>query len=767
MGGFLNRGNWGVLFCGFLMLLCGVGFPGEVDLSEAVIVHPSNPRHIKAGDFLADEIKERMGVSIVASTSMPSSDKAAIVIGTLSAFPTSYSLPAGISVPTSKEGFALWINTTDRAATTVYIVGRDDRAVLFGVGMLLRKLNIEPGRITIDGDLHIATSPVYSIRGHKLLTKQGNPKDIINWTDSDQKIQMALELAMFGTNIVDIHKIDRQFDIEVSQKLAEYGLDCWMTFSGGKLQGINETNDIRERFGKLDSIDGLSIPGGDFSGTPEHGILIDKIKSFAPLFRQVYPETKFFFSLQCGKDHAQEQTDLILDYLQRNRPAWLTGISYGPWTKTPLDKMRQRLGTQYVIKHKPDICHNRGCQYMIPKWPRPMARTWGRNGISAMPRTQASIIRATQKYTDGFIAYNHTGTSNDINKFIWSALAWDPSADVNDILFDYGRVFFGYKVAKDVADGLLMLEDNWRLPAEQNDKAQKTLEHWLAIAKKVPGGFEKNWRLEIFTTRAYIDAQVVKKYNLENQLETKAYQELKKARQVGVAPAIANARKQLARIDTEFVSKEKMLEQMATLGLKRYADMDSTLDNLYHALNNRQWLEVEFEKILAMDDKDKQLSRIARIVNWEDPGPGGFYDNLGVVGKQPHLVRNKRWEDDPGFDYSPIEFNMHKPASTMRQSMLVSAFTRYNNPLIMRWTGLDKTAQYKMRVIYAGPYKAQMTCETDEGLIVHGPTGNAGPKELEYDIPTSATSDGTVELKWKITNIVRGPSVSEIWIIKK
>jgi hypothetical protein len=206
---------------------------------------------------------------------------------------------------------------------------------------------------------------------------------------------------------------------------------------------------------------------------------------------------------------------------------------------------------------------------------------------------------------------------------------------------------------------------------------------------------------------------------------------------------------------------------MASLGLKRYSDLDSTLENLYHALNNRQWLEADFEKILALKDKNRQLSMIERIMNWEDPGPGGFYDNLGVPGKQQHLVRNMRWKDDPGFDYSPIEFNMHKPSSNLRQSMLVSAYTRYNNPLVMRWDGLDKTAEYKMRVIYAGPYKPQMTCESDEGIIIHGPRGNTGAEAVEYDIPHSATKDGTLELRWKITNVVRGPSVSEIWIIKK
>ena len=45
---------------------------------------------------------------------------------------------------------------------------------------------------------------------------------------------------------------------------------------------------------------------------------------------------------------------------------------------------------------------------------------------------------------------------------IWSALAWDPEADVGVIVEEYGRAFMGHAYAKDVAQGLYMLEANWR-----------------------------------------------------------------------------------------------------------------------------------------------------------------------------------------------------------------------------------------------------------------------------------------------------------------
>ena len=100
-------------------------------------------------------------------------------------------------------------------------------ALHFEIGLLSCKINR-------------GNSPAFSSDTLRTVEEQ------LDWTNSDQKMQMALELAIFGTNIIDIHKIDGQYDIEVSKKLDEYGLDCWITFSGGKLQEMNDTNDVRK-----------------------------------------------------------------------------------------------------------------------------------------------------------------------------------------------------------------------------------------------------------------------------------------------------------------------------------------------------------------------------------------------------------------------------------------------------------------------------------------------------------------------------------------
>ena len=77
------------------------------------------------------------------------------------------------------------------------------------------------------------------------------------------------------------------------------------------------------------------------------------------------------------------------------------------------------------------------------------------------------------------------------------------------------------------------------------------------------------------------------------------------------------------------------------LSVARYkaigVDRGASLDTLDVPLNNRLWLQRSFA------DAHGDAAAIERILNWTDPGPGGFYDDLGDPGRQPHLVRGTHW----------------------------------------------------------------------------------------------------------------------------
>jgi hypothetical protein len=393
----------------------------------------------------------------------------------------------------------------------------------------------------------------------------------------------------------------------------------------------------------------------------------------------------------------------------------------------------------------------------------------------------SQVHRATRKDTSGFLAYNHTGCYNDLNKFAWSMTAWDPDVRVEDILHDYARVFFAYDFKRppglagdgrnistdamidaataNVAKGLELLEENWTGHLANNTSAEAALKLWKNIAKRM-GGVGNNWRLEIFLYKAFLDAQVKRKYDVEMKYERQAYEALKQAEKIRVDNAVRNARGALVKVDTEFQSKAAFKEELRSWGLSdKFGDLDVILNNIYQPLSDRNWLEAQLDGVRSVAD-------ISKILNYEDPGAGGFYDNLGVEGEQPHLVRQKTWEHDPGYVYSPVDWIDYEPGSNRRHSQQTHAVCRYTTPLLMRWEELDPAATYHIKVVYLGPFFPQFTCKTDEGLLVHGVRGNTESEPVKYSIPQAATRDGVLELQWELKNKVRGVSVTEIWLIK-
>ena len=79
----------------------------------------------------------------------------------------------------------------------------------------------------------------------------------------------------------------------------------------------------------------------------------------------------------------------------------------------------------------------------------------------------------------------------------------------------------------------------------------------------------------------------------------------------------------------------------------------ATLDTIDVPLNNRNWLKTRFDAIRKLETDEAKQQEIAAIVNWTNPGPGGFYDDLGDPLKRPHLVRGSSYEKDPAFLHGP------------------------------------------------------------------------------------------------------------------
>jgi hypothetical protein len=89
----------------------------------------------------------------------------------------------------------------------------------------------------------------------------------------------------------------------------------------------------------------------------------------------------------------------------------------------------------------------------------------------------------------------------------------------------------------------------------------------------------------------------------------------------------------------------------------------------------------------------------------------------------------------------------------------------------MRYTDLDPSARYKIRVTYGGDARRIAVRLTANSIEIH-PFREKGtlPEPVEFDIPQQATATGTLTLEWTRTPGLggngRGTAVSEVWLIK-
>jgi hypothetical protein len=706
------------------------------------------------------------------------------------------------------EGFELKVNKHDKE-TRVEIIAQDDRGVLFGIGQLLRSLRMSPGSIEIDDGLSLAESPKYPLRGHQLgyrpKTNSYDAWDLPQWE------QYYRDLAVFGCNAVELVP-PRTDDAATSplfprpqlemmtgmSKLADdYGLDVWIWYPAlDKDYGDPKTVEFAlaewgRVFKALPRIDALLVPGGDPGHTPPK-LLMPMLEKQTALLHKTHPNAQMWVSPQ---GFTTEWLNDFLDIVSKEQPKWLTGVVFAPQVRIPLPELRNLVPDRYPIRHYPDITHTRQCQYPVADWDYAFAITSARECINPRPIAQAQIFRLLQPHTIGFLTYSE-GCNDDVNKFVWSGLGWNPDRDVLDILRDYSQYFIGPKYRDTFAQGLMALERNWQGPVIANEGIDVTLEQFQDMEKEASPADRANWRFQQALYRAYYDAYVRRRLIDETDLEGQAMERLRAAPEIGAAKAMDEAEAILARADTQPVAadwRKRVFELAEDLwksiqmqsSVSRYGaisvDRGASLDTIDYPLNNRRWLAARFKILRELSTDDERLAGLNEIVRWTDPGPGGFYDDLGNISRQPHLVANGTFAEDPGayqrnktgFEEGEDPDDRDLVGGPWRMSWIDLAEALWDQPLKLHYDGLDPTASYKLRVMYAGDgLSKKIRLVADDKIEIHPLIAKPTPvRPVEFDIPPAATADGQLDLSWYREagqgNNGRGAQVSEVWLIRK
>ena len=359
-----------------------------------------------------------------------------------------------------------------------------------------------------------------------------------------------------------------------------------------------------EVYRKLPRIDAIFVPGGD-PGHTEPKYLLALLKKQSASLRRYHPHAQVWVSPQSFDKAWLEEFYSLLD----EQPAWLTGVVYGPQVRVSIAEMRARIPKRYPIRFYPDITHSWRSEFPVPDWDEALATTEGREVINPRPLDESTIFHYFQPYITGFVSYSE-GCNDDVNKFIWSSLGWNPDADIKDILRDYSHFFIGPRSAEGFASGLLSLEQNWRGPLLSNYGVDVTLQQFQTLETEATPQQKLSWRFQEALYRAYYDAFIRSRLLTETRQEELALSELQRFHTIGLdalnrAENILDtdmltpmARQYRARVFElaealyQSIHMQLSVVRYKAIGLERGANLDA----IDFALNNRVWLKNRFER---------------------------------------------------------------------------------------------------------------------------------------------------------------------------
>ncbi|TVY11168.1 hypothetical protein [Paenibacillus cremeus] len=788
-----------------------------VDLTCAVVVcsTSASAHETKAITVLIEEIAKRTGVVLTTERSVNTDVRVpTIIVGTKASLEElmksrlpHQELLDELPSP-GAEGYRIVVGTPADQPPVVWVVGADARGVLFGVGHLLRKLQMTNGRIRLHAKLRISSTPALKLRGHQLgYRPKTNAYDA--WS-AEQFEQYIRELAIFGSNSIEIlpprtdddptspHMKVPALDmmIRLSEIIDSYGLDVWIWYPNMASDYSDPETieaELAERediFRKLPRIDHILIPSGD----PGH-IRLDEFfqwtERVAGLLRQYHPHAKLWFSPQ----HPQPTDEWVNGFIEgvNRKPEWLGGVAHGPWARKPLHELRELLDDAVAIRNYPDITHNFAAQFPIREWDLAFAMTHGRESINPRPVAMKQIHNRICGFTIGSLTYSE-GIYDDVNKFIWGAQDWDPTADVAQTLRDYARFFIGDEYTEAVAGGILALERNWSGPLIANSGVEVTLRQWRDIEGAAPSAVLDNYRFQMGLLRAYYDAYIRRRLLYETDLELRAVEVLNNASELGALAAVEEAESILCAESESIAAQLRqachdMAERLfhsigAQSSVGTYQaiawDRGAFMDDIDKPLNNAEWLLAHCHEVRHLADERSRLDVIRQAIRRTDPGPGGYYDNLGSPSSWERVVMRRSKEEDPAFEdtvftaycvhFLHLRENRKKEVGPVPLAWLTQLTTFYKAPLTLKYEHLDNDSDYILKVSYSGFMTARsgpmQLIANDRHVLAEGLRVNVPILQQEYFVPREAIRDGKLLLSWSTAPDRVGPYAAEVWLMR-
>eukprot|EP00041_Stephanoeca_diplocostata_P026366 m.709808 g.709808 ORF g.709808 m.709808 type:complete len:508 (-) comp22947_c0_seq1:982-2505(-) len=288
----------------------------------------------------------------------------------------------------------------------------------------------------------------------------------------------------------------------------------------------------------------------------------------------------------------------------------------------------------------------------------PFQWTEYRETINPRPTQELTIAASQKAYADAGVGSYNEGAHDDVNKHVWAAVFWgcddgDTNCTMQNVvhqwLTEYSRLHFGSDLQDTMTAGIYGLEQNWIGPILENPSINTTYALFKSVEQAMPVRLRWQWRLQQLLYRANFDKFLQVRATEQLRGEQQALETLRintatdPIQAMNGAAAVldsADARSEAlsAHLWTEMrVWAEALFQSIheqfsVPIYGGEYTRRGNTLDTAKLPLSNAPFLRRRFAEIHDMQNKSAQIAALTVIVNWADPGPQGFYDDLGEVG---------------------------------------------------------------------------------------------------------------------------------------
>ena len=755
----------------------------------------------KALSILAEEIGRRSEVVVERMTSAPLCDTPAVIVTQEEYLPT-----LGVERPLhkailseikalpepGKEGYR--IATLSGLHSPIVVSGVGERGVLYGLGKLLRKLEIRTESVFLPSALRLSSTPKATLRGHQLgYRPKTNAYDM--WS-KDHYRQYIRELALFGANAIELlppRTDDEPYTDQMlydqlemmswlSDEIHTLGLDVWIWYPNmsddfSLPRTIEEESTERKKvFSSLPYINAVLMPGGD-PGSLEPSTLFEWGRIQSEILKDYHPEAKLWISAQIF-NATPAWEGAFFEELGKE-PQWLGGVCHGPWVNADLTKFRASVPLRYEIRRYPDITHTLCCQYPVRDWDQAFAATLGRECYNPRPTDYKKIHNTFAEYAAGSICYSE-GINDDANKFVWSDQDWDTNTPVEETLRDYARLFISPDYVEEITEGLLGLERNWRGPIASNPHIRATHSLWRTLEQRLPEEARNNYRLVMPLVRAHYDEYIRRRYHYEMGLEDQIVsiiEYLKPANcseSLNKIEALINKCKQKKEFDRlkhhciELADRAFDLIRWQTSVVRHKGQSvvrGCFIDAIDDPITDVHFFAQAVNKAAKADSPAEKCSLLKEALQRCRPYSTGRFINLASVEDNTEVVMERRWEEDPSGLSIPYTMNVSAPwpSYSKRGELIgvpeeilpvversyVSSF--FCKPIKIRLEKLSPRTAYRVRLCYVSHRRGGGIRFSAGGRLIHDFMIPENERvTMSFDLPVGCVAeDGVLELIWQ------------------